>query len=144
MAADRSHVGKGGVYTYGIGQDKAVSLPVLGHICDLMADGVVHRIQMDFFSLNKKLSRNIGTVALSENAHGQLRTPRSHKPADSHHFPFVHMNRHMVHHLPVRVQGMVYHPVPDLQGSIADVDILPPGEPVCQLTSHHSLYDPVL
>ena len=66
-----------------------------------MAYGILHRIQMDFFSLNIKLSRYIGAVALSENAHGQLRTSRAHKAADSHHFSFVYMKGNMVHHLPV-------------------------------------------
>ena len=101
MATDRLHIGKGCVNTDWIGQDKAVPLPVLGYICDFMVYGIVNRVQLDLFSPDKKLARYIGAVALSENAHGQLRTPCSHKPADSHHFPLVDAEGYVVHHLPV-------------------------------------------
>ena len=97
-----------------------------------------------FLSMEKKPACNIGSVTSAENAHGQLRPPCPHKAADSNYLSLSHLEGNTVHHLPVRIQGMVYAPVLHLNGNIPHRDAFTLWETVHQFAANHAFDDPVL
>ena len=99
---------------------------------------------MNFFSVQKQLSADIGAVRLAENTHGKLGTPRAHQAGNTYHLAFSHFDGHIVAHFPLRVKRVMYRPVFYFHIYVADLYVVTLRETVCQLTANHSLNNSIL
>ena len=93
---------------------------------------------MDFLTINKKLAADIGSIAFSENTHGQFRPACAHQSGDAHHFTSAHVHADIVNNFAFRIKGVIYVPVFHFHQYIPDSYVFASGETVCQVTAYHA------
>ena len=71
-------------------QVKAIYLSVLGHIGKLTVNRLFYGFHLHFFSVDLNGSGNFLSVAVSEQAHGKLGTPRAHQPGKPYYLARLH------------------------------------------------------
>ena len=97
---------------------------------------------MYFFSVNFNGTAYIRAVAVSENAHGKLRTSCAHKAGYTDNLALSHVQGYIVNDFLIGVNGMIYVPVFNFKRHISDGNVMTLRESVSNLSADHALYDP--
>ena len=140
FVAHEAQARQGDVVLYGIGQHQPVALAVLGDICQARFHRVRHGVQANFLAVFEQLPADMSAVCPAEHALAQLRAPRAYQSGYTHDLALAQIDGHVVHHLALRIQGVMHRPVLDLERYRPDLDSLALGETVGHFTPDHALY----
>ena len=112
---------RGGVHADVLDEVQAELLAVLRDIGDACLDRLPDGGGVHLPAVHVDLAGDGAAVAVPEDAHRQFGAPGAHQPGDADDFAGAHLERGVVHDLPVLLGRVVHRPVLDFENDLPDL-----------------------